>query len=215
MSNLAFETAIIHCEKQLAKLFYNDVAGYSSSTLLCHSATLLLCHCASFTKIFGYHRLIHREIREFMFKFLDPGKLIEHELELILIEKRPGNPVLNYVPAYRFKMMDTVRNVEMGAIDLRIGNTQHIVMYGGHIGYSVFPPLSWPPVVARGVACCCHLRVLDELGTLWITCNPDNFASRRSCELAGLELVEIVDLPPDTDMYQEGEREKCRYRLFL
>jgi hypothetical protein len=26
-------------------------------------------------------------------------------------------------------------------------------------------------------------------------------------------LVEIVDLPEDNDMYQKGERRKCRYRL--
>jgi hypothetical protein len=24
-------------------------------------------------------------------------------------------------------------------------------------------------------------------------------------------LTEIVDLPPNVDMYQEGERQKCRY----
>ena len=48
---------------------------------------------------------------------------------------------------------------------------------------------------------------------LWVTCNPDNIASRRTCELAGGVLVEIVDLPEDIDMYQEGERRKCRYRF--
>ena len=53
------------------------------------------------------------------------------------------------------------------------------------------------------------------LAELWITCNPENKASRRTCEFAGAELIEIVDLPPHTDMYQEGERQKCRYRLQL
>jgi tagatose 1,6-diphosphate aldolase len=51
--------------------------------------------------------------------------------------------------------------------------------------------------------------------TLWITCNPYNIASRRTCELAGGELVEIVDLPKDTDMHQRGERKKCRHRFDL
>lgn len=50
---------------------------------------------------------------------------------------------------------------------------------------------------------------------LWITSNPENIASRRTCEIAGAELAEIVDLPPRIDMYQEGERQKCRYRLTL
>jgi tagatose 1,6-diphosphate aldolase len=40
------------------------------------------------------------------------------------------------------------------------------------------------------------LAVRHGLSELWITCNPDNIASRRTCEAAGAELVEVVDLPP-------------------
>jgi len=47
----------------------------------------------------------------------------------------------------------------------------------------------------------------------WITCNPDNLASRRTCELVGAELIETVALPPGNDMYDRGDRFKCRYRL--
>ena len=53
------------------------------------------------------------------------------------------------------------------------------------------------------------------INPVWITCNPDNWASRRTCELAGARLIEIVDLPEHTDMYQKGERQKCRYRIDL
>jgi tagatose 1,6-diphosphate aldolase len=53
------------------------------------------------------------------------------------------------------------------------------------------------------------------LKDLWITCNPDNLASRRTCELAGAEFVEIVDLPANSGMYRRGDRQKCRYRLDL
>ena len=42
-----------------------------------------------------------------------------------------------------------------------------------------------------------------------ITCNPDNLPSRRTLERLGGDLLEIVDLPPDNDMYQRGERQKC------
>lgn len=51
------------------------------------------------------------------------------------------------------------------------------------------------------------------MSELWITCNPDNRASRRTCELAGAALMEIVDLPSNSDMYLEGDRQKYRYRL--
>jgi len=46
---------------------------------------------------------------------------------------------------------------------------------------------------------------------MFITCNPDNIPSRRTCEKLGLLLQEIVDLPEDNDMYKEGERQKCIY----
>jgi tagatose 1,6-diphosphate aldolase len=52
-------------------------------------------------------------------------------------------------------------------------------------------------------------------GVVWITCNPENVPSRRTCELAGGQLIDIVDLPPETDMFKEGERQKCRYRFVL
>ena len=150
-----------------------------------------------------------------MTKFQEPGRLVDHDLTLILTEKRPGNPVLDYAPAYRFKMMLAGQNVEMGAIDLRISNSHHIVMYAGHIGYSVYPAYRGHHYAARSVLLLLPLALSHDLNPLWITCNPDNYASRRSCELAGFELVEIVDLPPNTDMYLEGERQKCRYRRYL
>ena len=150
-----------------------------------------------------------------MTKFQEPGRLVDHDLTLILTEKRPGNPVLDYAPAYRFKMMLTGQNIEMGAIDLRISNSHHILMYAGHIGYSVYHAYRGHHYAARSVLLLLPLAQSHDLNPLWITCNPDNYASRRSCELAGFELIEIVDLPPNTDMYLEGERQKCRYRRYL
>lgn len=38
---------------------------------------------------------------------------------------------------------------------------------------------------------------------------------RTICERLGAELIDIVPLPVDNDMYLRGEREKCRYRLDL
>ena len=54
-----------------------------------------------------------------------------------------------------------------------------------------------------------------QINPLWITCNPDNIASRRTCEIAGGKLVEIVELPSNNDQYHKGDRNKCRYRFDL
>jgi tagatose 1,6-diphosphate aldolase len=44
-----------------------------------------------------------------------------------------------------------------------------------------------------------------------ITCNPDNYASRNTCELLGAQLIEIVEVPKNLDIYSEEESQKCRY----
>ncbi|MEL6440452.1 MAG: hypothetical protein AAFQ80_14485 [Cyanobacteria bacterium J06621_8] len=43
----------------------------------------------------------------------------------------------------------------------------------------------------------------------------DDLASRRTCEILGGKLIEIIDLPPDNDQYLDGDLQKCRYRLDL
>jgi predicted acetyltransferase len=150
-----------------------------------------------------------------MFIFHDPGKLIDDDLELILVEKYPGDPAINYVPAYKFRMKTVDQGNDIGSIDLRVGNTHHLIMYGGHIGYGIRPEHRGHHYAARACKLLLPLARSHGLNELWITCNPDNLPSRRTCELAGARLVEIVDLPEDSDMYQQGERQKCRYRLDL
>ncbi|MCL5999827.1 MAG: GNAT family N-acetyltransferase [Chloroflexi bacterium] len=148
-----------------------------------------------------------------MFKFHDPGKLVDDELELVLVQRYPGDEIRGYVPAYRFNMTPAGKRGEIGNIELRIGNTDYVVLYVGHIGYRVHPPYRGHHYAARSCKLLLPLAREHGLKTIWITCNPDNYASRRTCELVGAVFEEIVDLPPDTDMYREGERRKCRYRL--
>ena len=103
----------------------------------------------------------------------------------------------------------------IGYISLRVGHTEHLVRYAGHIGYQVEPEHRGHRYAARACSLLGPLARRHGLETLWITVTPENAASRRTCEILGAEMVEIVDLPPHTDMYAKGERRKCRYRLGL
>jgi len=149
------------------------------------------------------------------FEFLDPGRLVDGDLELVLDETRPADPVRGYVPGYVFKMVPGGGGACAGHISLRIGNPFPLVLYGGHIGYGVEEEYRGRHYAARACRLLMDLARHHGLRALWITCTPENTASRRTCELAGAEFVEIVDLPPDSDMYRRGERRKCRYRLDL
>jgi tagatose 1,6-diphosphate aldolase len=150
-----------------------------------------------------------------LFEFLDTGCLMDRDLELVLVGKDPGDPARGWIPAYRFTMRLVGSDEEIGRIELRVGDTEPLHRYAGHIGYGVLEAYRGHRYAARACRLLLPLARRHGMRTLWITCNPDNLASRRTCELLGASLVEIVDVPEDTDMHQRGERQKCRYRLDL
>jgi tagatose 1,6-diphosphate aldolase len=149
------------------------------------------------------------ELRKF--EFLPVGRLADGELELALAACEPMNPNIGWVPTYRFDMRSGGHYA--GSISLRIANTPEIVLYLGHIGYNVDAHYRGRHFAARSCRLVFPLAAQHGINPLWITCNPDNWASRRSCELAGGELVEIVDVPPTSSLYHRGDFQKCRYRV--
>ena len=145
--------------------------------------------------------------------FYDPGELIDDDLELILVSTFSGDPSKGYVPAYNFEMRPVGKRTPMGRISLRIGDTEAIRGWVGHIGYQVGSPYRGHHYAARSCRLLLPLAKRHDIDPVWITCNPENIASRRTCELAGAEFVEIVDVPHDHEIYKQGEPLKCRYRL--
>ena len=140
--------------------------------------------------------------------------MIDNELHLVLDMFHPVEELeQGLVPYYRFRMVHRLFRAAMGNITLRLGNQPHIVLYAGHIGYGVDEAFRGNRYAARSVTLLLPFAHQHGISPVWITCNPDNFPSRRSCELAGGEFVETVDLPPDNPMYKMGERQKRRYRF--
>ena len=146
-------------------------------------------------------------------KFIEPGQLQERELLLSLDRYLLADSQREWVPAYHFSMVHRQSTAVMGSIDLRIGSTDKLVLYRGQIGYNVKPKFQGHHYAARSVRLLLPLAARHQLNPVWITCDPDNLASRRTCELAGAEFVEIIEVPPDEEMYQFGVRQKCRYKL--
>ncbi len=147
--------------------------------------------------------------------FAELPRLTDGVIELELERAAPGDPVRAWVPAYHFRIKAAGDARTAGALDLRIGDTEHLRRYGGHLGYTVDPPFRGQAFAARACRLVAPIARHHGLRTLWITCAPDNWASRRTCERVGARFVEIVALPRDCDMYARGERRKCRYRWDL
>lgn len=143
--------------------------------------------------------------------FQAPGDLVDDELRLVVDELYPGDVAAGWAPAYRFAI--AVRGQKVGAIELRLGTSDFIQRFAGHVGYGVEPPFRGNRFAARALRLLLPLAGRHGFSCIWATVDPANWASRRSCELAGATLVEIVDLPEDCEMYREGYRQRCRYRL--
>jgi tagatose 1,6-diphosphate aldolase len=99
-----------------------------------------------------------------------------------------------------------------GSISLRIGDSRDVELYYGHVGYNVLPAARGCRYAQRACQLLAPLARAHGMSRLWITCNPENFASRKTCERLGAELVDFVDVPPSNPLHARGEVRKCRYR---
>lgn len=147
------------------------------------------------------------------FEYMEPGRLVDGELRLELLTFDSGDSETNELPLYIFDMNYSDSEASMGQIGLRIGYSEDVEKYQGNIGYHVDPPYQGNRYAARSVRLLLPFAKRHGLDWVWITCNPDNGASRRTCEIVGAELVDIVEIPTGHRYYQQGERRKCRYLL--
>jgi tagatose 1,6-diphosphate aldolase len=128
----------------------------------------------------------------------------------------PGDVAAVKLPAYHFwmRLSEGVGDPPVtiaGGLNLRIGTNAEIEMYTGNIGYEVYPPARGHHYAERSCRLLLPLARRHGMDRLWITCNPDNVASRRTCERLGAELVETVAIPRDHPFRSRGETAKCRY----
>ena len=136
--------------------------------------------------------------------------------------RQPADPERGWAPQYNFWMVVRERGLlwrpsqrVAGGVSLRAGTGHEIEMYYGHIGYHVYPPFRGRHLAERACRLLLPLCRAHGMSTLWITCNPDNLASRRTCERLGMRLVDVVPVPESHPLHERGERQKCRYCLRL
>ncbi|MDR2905093.1 MAG: GNAT family N-acetyltransferase [Helicobacteraceae bacterium] len=146
--------------------------------------------------------------------FFDTKHLKTDEIYLKLDKVSEANLEKKWVDAYHFKICSLFDDTEVGDCNFRVGNTEKLY-FGGNIGYNVYEQYRGNHYAGKTCLLLFELAKMHKMSYLIIACNPDNYASRRTCEYAGGKLESIIDLPTDNDMYLEGDRQKCIYKFNL
>ncbi len=145
--------------------------------------------------------------------FFSTDDLKTDEIRLRLDRTCEAQPEKNWVPAYYFSVC-LPDGTKIGQCDLRIGHNDRLYI-GGNIGYGIDEAYRGHRYAAK--ACRLLFRQARKHGMDYviITCDPDNTASARTCELAGGQYLETADIPEDHDMYERGFRQVLVYRFNL
>ncbi len=148
------------------------------------------------------------------FEFLDVALPADGDLRLVLAECTPAANGPWGVPAYSFRMQNPGGQY-LGRIRLRVGWSEDVIRYAGHVGYAVAPAHRGRRYAERACRLIIPLAKRHGMTSLWITCQPDNAPSRRTLERLGAECVGVFDVPAGYPLDAGAERRKMCFRLGL
>jgi len=142
----------------------------------------------------------------------DYDRIIGDEIDIKMISKSMGNPERKRSPEYKFQVVLHGSDKPIGHINLRFGNDEKIMNYIGHVGYGIDEDYRGNKYAYQ--ACQLLKTLLNDyqIESVIITCSPDNYPSRKTCQLLGATLLEIIDIPKGSDAYSETEPSKCRFK---
>ncbi len=140
-------------------------------------------------------------------------------IHLQFAKSTPTDAALQRSAADHYDIVETVDGApfqRVGSIRLRLDRDEDTLLYAGQMGYDIDAAYRGCGYAVLACQALKPIAISKGFHEIIITCNTDNSASRRVCEKLSATLLEIIDLPATSDMYQlKGERQKCRYRWTL
>ncbi|MBQ8202340.1 MAG: GNAT family N-acetyltransferase [Clostridia bacterium] len=131
-------------------------------------------------------------------------------IDLVPLRLYPPEREMGFGRNYDFMITEHDRRYEIGRISLRVGESP-CVYYFGHIGYHIDPPYRGHHYARRACELLRPLITLHGKESVVITCDPDNWPSRKTCVGLGCVLERIVDVPEEIQYRWEISAVKCRY----
>lgn len=114
---------------------------------------------------------------------------------------------------FRIRLLD---GTWIGNCDLRLGDSVNTEILG-HVGYSIHENYRGHRYAVHACKLMCDYAKRANMAQLDITCDIDNYASIRTCELLGAEKIALIDVPADFKTYDDtpccGQKYKFRIKL--
>lgn len=139
-----------------------------------------------------------------------PQGLSYGDVRLRFAEAVPGDPARGFVPYYHFRIL-VADGSDAGHINFRVGDTEHVRVCAGHIGFEVLEPHRGHGYAYQACQAIAPF-VRSVYDAVIITCNPDNYPSRRTIERLGACFIDEIAVPLHDPAYERGARIKRRYR---
>ena len=116
--------------------------------------------------------------------------------------------------AYQYDIFRCNSEIMVGRCDYRCLNDEENY-YAGNIGYMVYQAYRGHHYAYRASRLLCSLAADLKAERLYITCSPDNIASRKTIEKLGADYIEETEVPKDHYLYAQGEKIKEIFVLKL
>ncbi len=139
-----------------------------------------------------------------------PSALSYDGVSLRFVRVVLGETSRGLVPYYHFRIL-AADGADVGHINFRVGDTEHVRVCAGHIGFEILEAHRGHGYALRACRAIAPF-VASFYDAVTITCDPGNHASRRTIERLGACFVDEVAIPSDDPHYQSGSRCKRRYR---
>ena len=142
-----------------------------------------------------------------------PGVLKYGDIRLKFMKWVEGDSQKGLVPYYHFKILNESQE-NVGHINFRVGDTRHIILCAGHVGYEILPEFRGRNF---GYQACLALSpfIRSHYDTIILTTDPENTPSKRIIEKLGGTLMNEIEVPNDDPAYIGGARRKVRYKWSL
>jgi hypothetical protein len=123
---------------------------------------------------------------------LPPAGLTSGDVSLAFVKIVPGDDAKGFAPAYHFRIL--VGNHDAGHINFRVGESEHVRICAGHIGFEVSEAFRGHGYALQACqALAPFVRIVYP--TVILTCDPENTASRRTIEKLSANFIDETRVP--------------------